>query len=227
MKIKKIKVPAVWEVSGNYEFTYNADMPEEEAIKAAIRLAEEAPLPKIDCPYLTDSFSVDEEGIEIKEDETEREEGFVPDLPWSPNSIVEVQFRAKMNRNFTEEELKKVVPKSYSIKGRGELTFGFEDTFCEAGCYKDGYHFEYDPEGIYLVVTQEELDTKKYPDSQVISPDILKAAVFTDINVSLDGCKEDLKIERIDQMRITFKDLSTVDIPRNELKHVNAKLSPN
>lgn len=96
MKTKKIKIPVTWTETGYYEYTAPEDMPDEQAIAEARWLAEEAELPK-NGDYLTDSFCVDEEGIEITEG-TETEE---PDIKWEKRSISGIQFNVLLNRLLT------------------------------------------------------------------------------------------------------------------------------
>ena len=222
MKIKTIKVPVTWTVSGTYEYSYPADMPEEEAVKAAIEKAEKDGLPRVECEYLEDSFSIDEEGINIEVDEAECENSFMPDLVWNTNPITEISYVVRLNRGLHKGEM--ISPGRYTIQGNNECSFDFTDLTVEAALYRDGKYTP-DEEGDYVIVTHKNLDTKSYPYSQVINPYTFNSAIFTEIYIDLEGCENDLKVEAIFSMRITFKDKSDMYFRYSDLQFVDAELS--
>lgn len=197
MKVKKIIVPAVWMVRGHYEYWVPAEMSEEEATKAAIEMAEEDPLPKVDCEYIGDSFEVDEEGIKICEP-VQYGSGFKPDFSWKENSIVEMTCKVETNRRVRDNE-----------------SFGAGESFLIAGV--DEYNFDFvhyegeRKDNNVIDIRFSELDTEVFPNSNLITPEIMKNSSFKEVSFDMDGCGKDLKILRVFDVRVSFQDGTVVE----------------
>lgn len=199
MKTKTIKIPVEWVERGYYEYSFPADMPEEEARKKAIELAGIDALP--DGDYLTDSFLVDEEGITIEEG-NEREEGDICE----ENHIYGVSFYANFNRKLKENELPS--PGSYTcIIGEKEYSFDFTRA-CSSSTDKTWYY------------EATRLDTEAFPDSKNITFNMIKEAIFEEIYIDLEGCEADLEILGIENFRVHFTDGSQVAVSDNEIRHL-------
>ena len=204
MKVKTIKVPVTWMETGSYEFTYPADMPDEEAMRKAYLLASLKERPEGE--YLTDSFMVDEEGVLINEKE---EEDDCPDI--CRTIIKSISFKVELNRDLDDDEM--ISPGSYNITSTDTFNLDFMDF--------EGYRRG---NGIIEVI-HKNLDTKSFPKSVYITPSIIENGIFTDFYIDLEGCREDVRVLRVFDVEIEYDNGESIRVNDNKVKHVLDELN--
>lgn len=228
MKVKKIKVPVEWKAAGTYEFTFPVDMPEEEAIKAAIKRAENEKLPDshTDSSFLLDSLIIHDDEISINN--TEEDSFCLPDLAYNDNPMVKLTCRVKLNRGLRKGEVKSFYANCNRITPELApfgLMFTFNDYTTEAGFVRNG-EFTPDEEGDHVIVTETNLNTEMFPEVENITPEMLRASRFDFASVGFYN-SDDLMIEYVEQITVTFKDGSDVYFIHNDLKDLNYILEKN
>lgn len=90
----------------------------------------------------------------------------------------------------------------------------------------DFYDFEgYRGAGSRIDVIHRSLDEQSFPDATSISRKMLENGIFTDVYVDLEGCRDDVKVDRVFNMRIWFDDGTYLDIKDHQIKYSLTELS--